>query len=251
MLVLIDNYDSFTYNLVQYLGDLGAECTIYRNDKITAAAVIAQNPRGIIISPGPSDPEHAGICLDLIGKAAANDIPLFGVCLGHQAIGQAFGGKVIRAPEPPEYWPIYLANERAFAGEGQTLERSDADFDAGWQAEEQTSGGFYDPTTGALDVGRYRAARAQVLDHLRTEHGVDAVVFPAIALRGGAGSGSSRAAVQPPPRPIPALRRCKAVIRAVTQVNRYGHFQNLHRPQPAGRSSRRDRNSGRRRPGEV
>ncbi len=100
MLVLIDNYDSFTYNLVQYLGDLGVECTVYRNDQIAAADVIAQNPKAIMISPGPSDPDHAGICLDLIKLAADNDVPLFGVCLGHQAIGQAFGGKVVRGAEP-------------------------------------------------------------------------------------------------------------------------------------------------------
>lgn len=100
MLVLIDNYDSFTYNLVQYLGDLGVACAVHRNDKITAADVVAQNPKGIMISPGPSDPDHAGICLDLIELAAANDIPLFGVCLGHQAIGQAFGGKITRGKEP-------------------------------------------------------------------------------------------------------------------------------------------------------
>lgn len=99
-IILIDNYDSFTYNLVQYLGDLGVSCTVIRNDKITADEVIQSNPAGILISPGPSDPDHAGICLELIGKAANANIPLLGVCLGHQAIGQAFGGKVIRAPQP-------------------------------------------------------------------------------------------------------------------------------------------------------
>lgn len=100
MITLIDNYDSFTYNLVQYVGDLGKECVVHRNDKTTVAEVLNSKPEHIIISPGPSDPEHAGICLDLIKAAAEHDIPLFGVCLGHQAIGQAFGGNVIRAPEP-------------------------------------------------------------------------------------------------------------------------------------------------------
>lgn len=100
MLVLIDNYDSFTYNLVQYLGDLGQDVAVHRNDKITAGNVIAMNPGAIVISPGPCDPDQAGICLDLITKAAEADIPLLGVCLGHQAIGQVFGGKVIRGPKP-------------------------------------------------------------------------------------------------------------------------------------------------------
>ncbi len=100
MLALIDNYDSFTWNLVQYLGDLGAEARVYRNDKITVRELLALKPRGIVISPGPSDPDHAGICLDLIPAAANANIPLLGVCLGHQAIGQAFGGRVIRAPKP-------------------------------------------------------------------------------------------------------------------------------------------------------
>lgn len=100
MLTLIDNYDSFTYNLVQYFGDLGVQSRIYRNDKITAQQVIAECPEAIVISPGPSDPAHAGICLELIALAAANDIPLLGVCLGHQAIGQAFGGNVVRATQP-------------------------------------------------------------------------------------------------------------------------------------------------------
>ena len=97
MITLIDNYDSFTYNLVQYLGDLGVKTQIYRNDKITVDQIFAEKPKGILISPGPSDPDHAGICLDLIKAAAERNTPLFGVCLGHQAIGQAFGGKVIKA----------------------------------------------------------------------------------------------------------------------------------------------------------
>ncbi|MCK5284255.1 MAG: aminodeoxychorismate/anthranilate synthase component II [Alphaproteobacteria bacterium] len=96
MIVLIDNYDSFTYNLVQYFGDLGEPTEIYRNDKITVDEVLKLSPKGIVISPGPSDPNHAGICLKLIKKAAEHNIPLFGVCLGHQCIGQAFGGKIIQ-----------------------------------------------------------------------------------------------------------------------------------------------------------
>ena len=99
MLLLIDNYDSFTYNLVHYLGELGAESVVVRNDKITVAEVIAAKPQAIVLSPGPCTPNEAGICLDLI-KAAGPSIPLLGVCLGHQSIGQAYGGKVIRAPEP-------------------------------------------------------------------------------------------------------------------------------------------------------
>jgi anthranilate synthase component II len=99
MLILIDNYDSFTYNLVHYLGELGAESLVIRNDKITADEVIAQKPKAIVLSPGPCTPNEAGICLELIKKAGAK-IPLLGVCLGHQSIGQAYGGKVIRAPEP-------------------------------------------------------------------------------------------------------------------------------------------------------
>ncbi len=100
MLILIDNYDSFTYNLVHYIGELGADCVVHRNDQITADAVLAARPKAVVLSPGPCTPNEAGICLDLIGKAAAAKLPLFGVCLGHQAIGQVFGGKVIRAPEP-------------------------------------------------------------------------------------------------------------------------------------------------------
>ena len=99
MFLLIDNYDSFTYNLYHYLGELGAEMVVRRNDKIAVAEAMALKPQGIIISPGPCDPDRAGICLDLIG-AAKGKIPILGVCLGHQAIGQAFGGKVVRAPLP-------------------------------------------------------------------------------------------------------------------------------------------------------
>jgi len=99
MFLLIDNYDSFTYNLWHYLGELGAEVVVKRNDAVTVDQVLAMRPQGIVISPGPCDPDKAGICLELI-KRAAGTIPLFGVCLGHQAIGQAFGGKVVRAPKP-------------------------------------------------------------------------------------------------------------------------------------------------------
>ncbi|MDH5723106.1 MAG: aminodeoxychorismate/anthranilate synthase component II [Alphaproteobacteria bacterium] len=100
MITLIDNYDSFTYNLVQYLGDLGQDVTVHRNDKISVADLLAEKPAAILISPGPSDPDHAGICLEAVKACADNDIPLFGVCLGHQSIAQAFGGKIIRAPKP-------------------------------------------------------------------------------------------------------------------------------------------------------
>ena len=99
MLVLIDNYDSFTYNLVHFLGELGARCEVFRNDKITAADVMKLRPKAIVLSPGPCTPNEAGICLELIAKAGA-EIPLLGVCLGHQAIGQAYGGQVVRAPAP-------------------------------------------------------------------------------------------------------------------------------------------------------
>jgi len=97
MILLIDNYDSFTYNLVHYLGELGAEVEVHRNDALSADEALAKRPAGIVLSPGPCDPDKAGICLDLI-KAAAGRVPVLGVCLGHQAIGQAFGGKVVRAP---------------------------------------------------------------------------------------------------------------------------------------------------------
>lgn len=98
MIVVIDNYDSFTYNLVHYLGELGAETSVWRNDQISASDVLDLKPSGILLSPGPCTPNEAGICLELIGKAAGK-VPLLGVCLGHQSIGQAFGGKVIRAPQ--------------------------------------------------------------------------------------------------------------------------------------------------------
>ncbi len=99
MFLLIDNFDSFTYNLWHYLGELGAEVRVRRNNAVTVDEVVAMAPRGIVISPGPCDPDRAGICLDLIRRVAGS-IPLFGVCLGHQSIGQAFGGTVVRAPAP-------------------------------------------------------------------------------------------------------------------------------------------------------
>ena len=99
MLLLIDNYDSFTYNLVHFLGELGAACEVVRNDKITTEEALKKKPKAIVLSPGPCTPNEAGICLDLIAKAGSK-IPLLGVCLGHQSIGQVYGGKVIRAPEP-------------------------------------------------------------------------------------------------------------------------------------------------------
>jgi anthranilate synthase component II len=97
MIVLIDNYDSFTFNLFHYLGGLGADVVVYRNDKITADRVMALDPEAIVLSPGPCTPNDAGICLDLIAEASAT-VPVLGVCLGHQAIGQAFGGEIVRAP---------------------------------------------------------------------------------------------------------------------------------------------------------
>jgi anthranilate synthase component 2 len=100
MLLLIDNYDSFTYNLVHYLGELGADVRVKRNDALSVEDALALGPAGIVLSPGPCDPDKAGICLPIISAAAERRIPLLGVCLGHQAIGQAFGGKVIRAPRP-------------------------------------------------------------------------------------------------------------------------------------------------------
>ena len=97
MLIIIDNYDSFTYNLVHYLGELGADCRVFRNDAIAVAEVLALKPQGIVLSPGPGYPDSAGICLDLV-REAAGTVPLLGVCLGHQAIGQSFGARIVRAP---------------------------------------------------------------------------------------------------------------------------------------------------------
>jgi len=98
MILVIDNYDSFTYNLVQYLGELGAQLEVYRNDQITLDEIERLAPERIVISPGPKTPSEAGICLDVIRNFSGR-VPILGVCLGHQAIGQAFGGQVVRAPE--------------------------------------------------------------------------------------------------------------------------------------------------------
>ena len=99
MILVIDNYDSFTFNLVHFLGDVGASCEVWRNDKIAPADVLSRGPEAIVMSPGPCTPDEAGICLDLV-QAAAGKVPMLGVCLGHQAIAQAFGGRVVRAPVP-------------------------------------------------------------------------------------------------------------------------------------------------------
>ncbi len=99
MILLIDNYDSFTFNLVHFLGDVGGHCDVRRNDALSVDQALALAPEAIVLSPGPCTPNEAGICLDLIA-AAAGRIPILGVCLGHQAIGQAFGGQVVRAPTP-------------------------------------------------------------------------------------------------------------------------------------------------------
>lgn len=100
MLLLIDNYDSFTWNLVHYLAEVGAAAEVVRNDALTVADCVARKPQGIVISPGPCTPNEAGISLELVTACAGHGIPLLGVCLGHQSIGQAFGGRVIRAPFP-------------------------------------------------------------------------------------------------------------------------------------------------------
>ena len=117
MILLIDNYDSFTFNLVHFFGDLGAECVVRRNDTLTPEEAMGLRPEAIVLSPGPCTPNEAGICLDLVA-AAAGKIPLLGVCLGHQAIGQAFGGQVIRAKEPMhgKTSQVYHKNTDIFAG---------------------------------------------------------------------------------------------------------------------------------------
>src|SRR5918994_7070324 len=97
MIILIDNYDSFTWNLYHYLGELGAETVVHRNDAISVGQVLSARPDAIVLSPGPCTPNEAGICLELIRKAEGA-VPILGVCLGHQAIGQAYGGRVVRAP---------------------------------------------------------------------------------------------------------------------------------------------------------
>jgi len=99
LLLLIDNYDSFTYNLFHYLGQLGAEVVVRRNDEVTAPEALALNPEAIVLSPGPCTPNEAGICLDLV-RLADGRYPILGVCLGHQSIGQAYGARIARAPEP-------------------------------------------------------------------------------------------------------------------------------------------------------
>jgi anthranilate synthase/aminodeoxychorismate synthase-like glutamine amidotransferase len=118
MILLIDNYDSFTFNLVHFLGDLGAQCVVRRNDALTVEEALALKPEAIVLSPGPCTPTEAGICVGLVHAAAAAKIPLLGVCLGHQSIGQAFGGQVVRAPEPVhgKTSPIYHENTDIFAG---------------------------------------------------------------------------------------------------------------------------------------
>ncbi len=117
MILLIDNYDSFTFNLVHYLGELGATCDVRRNDALSVDDALALRPEAIVLSPGPCSPDQAGICLDLIA-AAAGMVPVLGVCLGHQAIGQAFGGDVVRAPHPMhgKTSPILHAGTDVFAG---------------------------------------------------------------------------------------------------------------------------------------
>jgi len=110
MLLLIDNYDSFAYNLVHYLGELGAETAVYRNDALTAAAAMALRPDAIVLSPGPCDPDRAGICLELVARAR-DSVPVLGVCLGHQVIGQAFGGRVVRAPAPMHGKPSRISHD--------------------------------------------------------------------------------------------------------------------------------------------
>jgi len=99
MLLLIDNYDSFTFNLFHYLGELGADVLVKRNDELSAGEALAMHPEGIVLSPGPCTPNEAGICLEVI-RTADGRVPILGVCLGHQAIGQVYGGRVVRAPEP-------------------------------------------------------------------------------------------------------------------------------------------------------
>jgi len=117
MILVVDNYDSFTFNLVQYLGELGARVQVVRNDAITIEGIRALGPEGILLSPGPGTPDEAGITLRVIGELAG-EVPILGVCLGHQAIGQAFGGKVIRAPRlmHGRTSPILHEGQGVFAG---------------------------------------------------------------------------------------------------------------------------------------
>jgi anthranilate synthase/aminodeoxychorismate synthase-like glutamine amidotransferase len=123
MLLMIDNYDSFTYNLVQYLGELGAEVRVYRNDAITVDEVAALRPQQIVISPGPCTPAEAGVSVELI-RRFAGEIPILGVCLGHQSIGAAFGGRIVRAPRlmHGKTSPIFHDDRTLFHGLGQPFE---------------------------------------------------------------------------------------------------------------------------------
>jgi anthranilate synthase component 2 len=117
MILLIDNYDSFTFNLVHFLGELGAVCDVRRNDALTPEQALALDPEAIVLSPGPCSPNEAGICCDLI-RAAAGRVALLGVCLGHQAIGQVFGAEVVRAPKPMhgKVSPVFHNGTDVFAG---------------------------------------------------------------------------------------------------------------------------------------
>jgi anthranilate synthase/aminodeoxychorismate synthase-like glutamine amidotransferase len=123
MLLVIDNYDSFTYNLVQYLGELGAEMEIYRNDAITVGEIEDLKPERLLISPGPGTPDDAGVSLAAI-EAFSGRVPVLGVCLGHQAIGQIFGGRVVRGPEPVHGKPVDVGHDgkTIFRGVGQPFE---------------------------------------------------------------------------------------------------------------------------------
>ncbi|HYZ32298.1 MAG TPA: aminodeoxychorismate/anthranilate synthase component II [Crenalkalicoccus sp.] len=118
MILLIDNYDSFTFNLYHFLADLGVEVEVRRNDALTSQAALALKPQAIVLSPGPCTPKEAGICLPLVGAAAAAGVPVLGVCLGHQAVGQAFGGAVVRAPVPVhgKVWEVHHDGTDIFAG---------------------------------------------------------------------------------------------------------------------------------------
>ena len=118
MILLIDNYDSFTFNLFHFLGDLGVAVEVRRNDAVNVQDVMAMRPDAVLLSPGPCTPNEAGICLPLIAAAAETRLPLMGVCLGHQAIGQAFGGTVLRAPEPVhgKVWDVTHGGTDIFAG---------------------------------------------------------------------------------------------------------------------------------------
>ncbi len=118
MLLLIDNYDSFTFNLVHYLGELGAKAEVRRNDALDVQEAMAMRPSGIVLSPGPCDPDQAGICLALTQAAAETRTPLLGVCLGHQTIGQVFGGKIVRAGEivHGKVWEIRHTGKGVFEG---------------------------------------------------------------------------------------------------------------------------------------